>query len=77
MVLKISFFTFFNVIKQFAEKELIGKSYITTETPSTIKIVELIDRKNFAIVVLNKNKDIFEMHIATLLAALIMIIHLF
>lgn len=44
---------------------------------SIIKRVELIDRKEFAVLALNKNKEIFKIHVAMLLIALVISIHSF
>ena len=47
-----------------------------TETLPTTQRVELIDKKEFAVAVPNKNTKIFLVHIATLLACT-MQVHLF
>lgn len=63
------FLTFSDAGVQFVEKELRQSNYTTIKVlPITMK-VKLIDKKEFASVVLNKNVKMFMVHVATLLAA--------
>ena len=48
VVLRISFLTLSNANIQFAEKKLTWRSYTAAEALSTIKRVELINKKEFA-----------------------------
>lgn len=77
VVLEISFLIFSNANIQFIEKKLIWRSYIAAKALLTTKRVELIDRKDFATIILDENKEIFILYIATLLAAPKMTIYLF
>ena len=49
------FLTFSNAIIYFAEKELIWKFYAIKKALLTTQRIELIDKKNFARAVLDKN----------------------
>lgn len=63
------FLIFSNVNKQFGEKELEWRSYITIKTLSTAKKMEFINKREFIAVVLDKNAKMFMVHVVTLLAA--------
>ena len=77
VVLGMPFLAFSNVDIQFAEKELIWRSYTAAEALSTTKWVELIDKKEFAKATLDEESETFVVHIAILEAPLAgMAIHL-
>ena len=59
---------------QFAEKELTCRSYTTKEVLSTTRWVELIDKKKFTKATLDKNVEVFVVHVAFLISK--MLIHL-
>ena len=66
VVLGMFFFIFSNADVQFAEKELIWKTYTTKKAlPSTCQ-VEIIDQKEFAKATLDENIQAFVMHISSL-----------
>lgn len=69
------FLTLSNTNIRFVEKKLVLRSYMTTEALPIIKKVELINKTNFAAIALDKNKEIYVIHIATLLAVLIIAIY--
>lgn len=72
------FLTFSNTNIQFAEKELIWRSYSITKVLSTTKWVELIDKKKFAKTVLDKESETFVVYVTALEAPIIeMRIHTF
>lgn len=54
IVLEMAFLTFGNMNIQFAEKTLVWKTYTVLEVLFTTKIVELIDKKDFAKAKLDK-----------------------
>lgn len=62
----ISFFIFSNANIQFAKKKLIWRFYTIAKTLPTIKRVELINRKKSAKAVLDKNFEIFVVHVTFL-----------
>ena len=66
VVLEIPFLTFSNANIQFAKKKLTWKSYIIAKALSTIKRIELINKKKFAKAALDKNVEVFVMHITSL-----------
>ena len=66
IVLGILFLTLSNADVQFVEKELTWRSYSAAEALSTIKWVELINKKEFAKTALNKNSETFVIHVASL-----------
>ena len=72
--LEVIFMMFFyilsNAVIQFVEKKLTWKSYTTAEVLLTTKRIQLIDKKEFAKVVLDKNSKIFVMYIIFLDLAL-------
>lgn len=61
VVLKILFLSFNNIDNEFIElKKLIWRSYSITKVLSTINQIKLINKRKFAIVVLDKNsKNIY------------------
>ena len=66
VVLGMPFLTLSNADVQFVEKELTWRSYTTVEALPTIKRVELINKKEFAIAVLDENSKTFVVHVASL-----------
>lgn len=58
------FLTLSNADMQFVEKELKWKSYTTAEVSPVTKMVELIDRREFAVEALNLNAETFEVHLS-------------
>ena len=60
------FLTFSNADIQFTKKKLTWKSYIAAKALPTTKWVELIDKREFAKAVLDKEPKTFVMHIAAL-----------
>ena len=67
VVLGMPFLAFSNADVEFTELgKLIWRSYITTEVLPTTSRVKLIDKKKFARVALDRNSEIFVMHIAAL-----------
>lgn len=58
------------------EKELEQKNYTTTEVLPTTKKVELIDKKEFTIAILDENVETFMVYVATLSAVLAMWVYL-
>ncbi len=71
MVLGIPFLIFSNLDIQFVENKLEWRNYTTVEVLSTIKKVELIDKKEFAAVPIDENVKTFLIYIAILSAALV------
>ena len=69
------FLTLSNADIKFAQKELTWRSYITAEALTTIKWVEIIDRKEFAKAALDENVEAFLVHV-TYLSLNLMAIHL-
>lgn len=65
------FLTFSNANIQFAEKKLIWRSYSIAKALSTAKRVELIDKKKFAKVTLDKESETFVVYVAALEAPII------
>lgn len=67
MVLKIPFLFFSNINIEFSElRKLICRFYTTTKTLPTTSQIELINRREFAILALDDNLENFIVHIATL-----------
>ena len=69
------FFTFCNANIRFAEKELIWRCYTIKEVLLTTQRIELIDKKEFAKVVLDKNIKAFVVHVSVLSLGSKMTIH--
>ena len=66
----MSFLTFSNADIQFAEKELIWRSYTSAKALSITKRIELIDKKEFAKAALDKESKTFVVYVAALKASL-------
>lgn len=66
VILGIIFFIYLDINVQFARKKLIEKNYMTVEALPTIKKLELINKKEFVIVVLNINIKIFVIYVLIL-----------
>lgn len=66
MVLKIFFLTLFNVDIRFAEKKFKWKSYTIAEALHITKKVELINKKEFVTIAMDKTFKTFVIDIATL-----------
>lgn len=66
------FLTFLDADKQFEEKKLEWRSYTIAEVLPTIKKIELINKREFATVTLNKNAKTFVVHIVILSVAFTM-----
>lgn len=60
------FISFSNVDVKFAKKDLTWNLYSVSETLPTIKRVQLIDRKEFAAVALDLDKEAFVVQVACL-----------
>lgn len=70
MVLDMPFLSFNNANIQFIEKKFTWKFYFTTKTLSTTKLVELINKKEFAKIVLNKESETLIVYVIALKALL-------
>ena len=70
VVLGMLFLAFSNANIQFAEKELIWRSYTAAEALATTKWVELINKKKFAKAALDEESETFVVYIAALEAPL-------
>ena len=68
VVLRILFLIFSNVDIWFAKKKFELRRYSTTETLPTTQNVELINKREFATVAMDKNVKIFMVYIAALSA---------
>ena len=64
IILGISFLKFSNVDMLFGEKTLTWRTYTTNKALFTTKQVQIIDKKNFVIAVLDANSKTFVMHMA-------------
>lgn len=64
----MSFLTFFNANRRFAEKELVWRCYTIAKTLPNIKEIELIGNREFIAEALDKNEETFVTHVLTLLA---------
>ena len=67
VVLGMPFLTFSNANIQFAQKQLIQRSYITANAISTTKHVKIINRKEFAKAALDKHVEAFVLYMTFLL----------
>ena len=76
MVLKISFFIVSNIDVYFNKRKLTWRSYTTSKALPITRQIKLIDKKDFAKRVLNKNIKAFVIHISFLSLELRIIIHL-
>lgn len=63
---KISFFTLNNIVVNFNNQELKWSLYITAKALFTIKQIEMVGRKEFVVIVLNLENDIFVVYILSL-----------
>ena len=70
MVLRMLFLTLSNINIQFFEEKLTWKSYTTVKALLITKQVELINKKGFVKMVLDKNSETFLMYVAALEALL-------
>ena len=76
VILVMLFLTFSNKNIWFAEKELTWRSYTSKEALPTTQRVELIDKKKFARMALDKESETFEVYVAALKVLLVgMTIH--
>lgn len=68
VILRISLLCFSNIDAEFVKrlKKLIWKSYTTTEALLTIGQIELIDKREFARAIFNKNSKIYFIYILAL-----------
>ena len=66
VVLKMLFLTFNKADIRFVERKLVWKTYMAAEVLPMTKRVEIIDNIVFAIAALNKDNEIFVLHIAIL-----------
>ena len=66
IVLGMLFLTVSKADKRFAERELVWRTYTTTEALSTTRRVEIINKKEFAAAALNADNKTFMMHVAAL-----------
>lgn len=71
IVLEISYLTLSNTDIHFADKDFLWSSYTTTEAMSTIKWVELINKKKFAKRGLDENVEAFIVHLTSLSLSLL------
>ena len=76
VVLEIPFLTLSNADIQFVERELICRFYTAKNALLTTQRVELINKKKFAKVALNKNIEAFVVHVSSLSLGSKMTIHL-
>ena len=60
------FLTFSKANIWFAKQELVRKTYIVAKTIQITRRVEIINKKEFAVAVLNIDNEPFVMHIVTL-----------
>ena len=63
VILGMLFLKFRNVNMSFGEKILIWRTYITNKALSITKRVQIIDKKDFVIVVLDVNSKTFVIHV--------------
>ena len=66
IVLEMLFLTFSNADIQFAERELVWKTYSASETLPTTRRVEIIGKREFATAALNEEDKTFVVHMAAL-----------
>ena len=64
MILEMLFLKLINADVSFSKRTLTWKSYITNEVLSTIKQVQIIDPKNFVIMVLDADSKTFVGYVA-------------
>ena len=75
VVLMMFFLTLSKANIRFAERELVWRTYTAAETLSTTRRVEIINKKEFAVVALNTDNETFVVHIAALAKPTTMLIH--
>ena len=66
MVLEMLFFTVSKANIWFAEQKLVWGTYTAVEALPTIKKVEMIEKRKFALVVLNADNNTFVVYVAAL-----------
>ena len=76
MVLGMPFLTLSNANIQFAKKKLTLRSYTIKKALPTTQKIELINKKKFAKAALNKNIEVFVVHMSFLSLGSKMTIHL-
>lgn len=59
----------FLLANRFAEKELVWRSYTAAEALPTTKMVELINKKEFAAAALNKDDETFMAHVTSIIGS--------
>ena len=67
MVLRMTFLILNNANIKFAQKKSIWRSYIIVKALSTIKQMEIINKKNFAKLALDEHNETFITHVTFLL----------
>lgn len=78
VIIKILFLFFSNANVQFAELgKLTWRLYTAAEALPTTNWVELINKKEFAKITLNKNSETFVIHVTALKIPIVMLIHFF
>ena len=75
VVLGMLFLTFSKADIQFAERKLVWRTYTVAEALSTTRRVEIIDKREFAVSVLNTDNETFVVHVAALAKPTTMPIH--
>ena len=75
LVLKMLFLILSRADIWFAEQKLVWKTYTTIETLPMTKIVEIIDKRKFAVVALNTDNKTLVVHKATIAEPTTMPIH--
>ena len=75
VVLEMLFLTFSKANIRFAERELVWRTYTAAEALLTTKRVEIINKREFAIAVLNADDEIIVVYVAALAEPTIMPIH--
>ena len=76
VVLGMLFLTFSKANIRFAEQKLVWKTYIAAEALPTNRRVEIIDKREFAVVALNADNKIFVVYVMALAKLTTMPIHL-
>lgn len=66
MILEMFFLTLSSADIKFAEKKLTERSYTIAKALLTIKRIELINKKKFVKTALDKNSELFVIHVAAL-----------
>ena len=60
---------------RFAEQKLVWRTYIAAEALQITKSIEIIDKKEFAVAVLNADDETFIVYVVTLAKPITMPIH--